>query len=208
MRIGIIGAGNIGATLTRLLVGAGHEVAISNSRGPASLAKLVQAIGPTAHAATVADAAAFGEVVIEAIPYGRYRDLPAAALAGKIVVTAANYYPQRDGPVQFDGLNQSELVARHLAGARVIKAFNTIWFQHLQRQGNTSKPVEARRVIFLAGDDGEAKQVVAELITQIGFGPVDLGSLRESVRQEPSSPLFNQDMTVAEAHKLLATGQV
>jgi predicted dinucleotide-binding enzyme len=206
MRIGIIGSGNIGATLARLLAGAGHEVAISNSRGPESLAELVRDLGPAARAATVEEAADFGEVVIEAIPFGRYRDLPAGPLAGKIVVTAANYYPQRDGTINFGGVTQSELVAGHLAGSRVVKAFNTIWYQHLQRQGDLSKPVDARRVIFLSGDDAEAKAVVADLIAQIGFGPLDLGPLRDSARQEPDSPVYNKDITVAEARAILASG--
>lgn len=205
MRIGIIGSGNIGATLARLLVDAGHEVAISNSRGPASLVALVEQLGPSARAATVDEAAAFGEVVIEAIPFGRYQELPATLLNGKILVTAGNYYPHRDGVIDLRGGNQSQLVAAHLPGCRVVKAFNTIWYQHLQQQGDHSKPVEQRRVIFLSGDDAEAKRVVAELIEQIGFGPLDLGSLAESARQEPDSPVYNKDLTVAEARAALSS---
>lgn len=203
MRIGIIGAGNIGATLARLFVAAGHMVAISNSRGPDSLAELVAELGPQAQAATVEQAAVFGELVVEAIPFGRYRDLPAQALAGKIVVTASNYYPQRDGVIALGNRAQSELVAEHLTDARVVKAFNTIWYQHLQRQGDTSKPLDERRVIVLAGDDAEAKQLVADLISQLGFGPLDAGSLHESTRQEPDAPIYNRDVTLAEARKML-----
>jgi predicted dinucleotide-binding enzyme len=204
MRIGIIGAGNIGTTLARLFINAGHAVAISNSRGPESLAELVRTLGPSARAATVADAAAFGEVVVEAIPFGHYTDLPVAQLAGKILVTASNYYQQRDGAIDFGGRAQSEFMAGYLVGARVVKAFNTIWYQHLQAEGDTAKPLEERRVIFLAGDDEAAKQVVADLITQIGFGPLDVGSLHESTRQEPGAPIYNNDLTVAEARVMLA----
>ena len=204
MRIGIIGAGNIGATLAQLLVNVGHEVTISNSRGPDTLRDLVRTLGSNAHAATVAEAAAFGDVVIEAIPFGRYRDLPADQLAGKIVVTASNYYPQRDGVLDLGGRAQSELIAAHLPGARVVKAFNTIWSEHLKRQGDTTKPLDHRRVIFLAGDDAAAKQIVIGLIIEIGFGPLDLGSLHDSVQQEPDTPIYNQDMTVAEARTVLA----
>jgi hypothetical protein len=204
MQIGIIGAGNIGATLARLLVEAGHLVALSNSRGPESLQEVVQPLGANARALTVAEAATFGEVVIEAIPFGRYRDLPADLLAGKIVVTASNYYPQRDGAIELGGLSQSELVARHLAGARVVKAFNTIWYRHLQQQGDRSKPLDARRVIPIAGDDAAAKQVVADLIAQIGFAPLDLGSLHDSTRQEPDAPIYNRDVTLAEARTIVA----
>ena len=204
MRIGIIGAGKIGATLAQLFVQVGHQVAISNSRGPASLAGLVGALGPSAQATTAHDAAVFGDLVVEAIPFGRYRDLPAAQLAGKIVVTASNYYAQRDGAIDFGGQSQSEFLAGYLAGARLVKAFNTIWYQHLQQQGDTARPYEQRRVIFLAGDDAAAKQVVADLIAQIGFGPLDVGSLRESAKQEPGQPIYNNDLTVAEAREMLA----
>lgn len=204
MRIGIIGAGHIGATLARLLVDVGHEVAISNSRGPESLAALVDSLGPHARAASVADAAAFGELVVEAIPFGRAADLPVAPLAGKIVISASNYYPQRDGEIDLGGRAHTELVAEHLVGARVVKAFNTIWYQHLQRQGDPSKPLEQRRVVFLAGDDPAAKQVVADLIMQLGFGPLDTGLLHDSTRQQPDTPVYNNDLTVAEARVMLA----
>lgn len=204
MNIGIIGAGNIGAALARLLAQAGHAVAISNSRGPESLAELVGSLGPNVRAMTVAEAAAFGDVVIEAIPFGRYEMLPADKLAGKILVSAANYYPGRDGQIDLQGLAQTELVARHVPQAKVVKAFNTIWTQHLENQGDVTKPVAERRVIFLAGDDAEAKAVVADLITEIGFGPLDTGSLHESTVQEPGSRIYNVDMTVREAREMLA----
>jgi hypothetical protein len=204
MNIGIIGAGNIGATLAKLLVEAGHTIAISNSRGPESLAELVGSLGPTVRAMTVAEAATFGDVVVEAIPFGRYQMLPADHLAGKILVSAANYYPGRDGEIDLQGLAQTELIARHLPQTKVVKAFNTIWSQHLENQGDTTKPVEERRVIFLAGDDAEAKAIVASLITEIGFGPLDTGSLPESTIQEPGSKIYNVDMTVKEARQLLA----
>jgi hypothetical protein len=203
VNIGIIGSGNIGATLAALFIGAGHAVAISNSRGPASLSRLLQDLGPQAQALTVDEAAAFGDLVVEAIPFGRYAELPAAQLVGKIVVTASNYYPGRDGTIDLGGRAQSELVAAHLVGARVVKAFNTIWYQHLQRQGDTSKPLDERRVIFVSGDDSAAKQQVASLIAEIGFGPLDLGSLYASTRQEPDTPIYNKDLTVAEARSLL-----
>lgn len=204
MRIAIIGSGNIGATLARLLVEAGHEIAISNARGPASLAALVAGLGPTARAATVAEAATFGELVIEAIPFGRSRELPAAALAGKILVTASNYSPQRDGSIELGGATQRELLARYLVGTRVVKAFNTIWYRHLQQQSNQALPVAQRRMIFVSGDDAEANAVVADLITQLGFGPLILGPLHASGRQEPDSSRDNNDLTVAEAQALLA----
>lgn len=203
MKIGIIGAGNIGSTLAQLLTKAGHEVAIANSRGPDTLTDLVRDLGVNAHAATVEDAAIFGELVIEAIPFGRYKDLPAAQLAEKILVTAANYYPNRDGQIDLSGRAQSQFIADHLKGVRVVKAFNTIWAGHLKTQGDTNKPTDSRRAIFIAGDDSEAKRIVADLIDQIGFGAVDVGSLADSTKQEPNAPIYNADLTVAEANAKL-----
>ena len=204
MRIGIIGAGNIGSTAARLFAGAGHEVVIANSRGPGTLEGLVEEIGPKARAGTVEEAADFGEVVMEAIPFGRYGELPAGKLSGKVFVTASNYYPERDGEIDLDGLAQSELVARHLPGARVVKAFNTIYYVRLAGNGRPGAPVEERETIFVSGDDGEAKALVSGLIEEIGFAPVDAGTLSESKKQEPGSPIYNVPMKPAEAREALA----
>jgi predicted dinucleotide-binding enzyme len=203
LNIGIIGSGNIGGTVARLFAKAGHEVAVANSRGPETLAGLVEEIGPNARAVTVEEAARFGDVVLEAIPFGRYEELPAEALSGKIVVTASNYYPGRDGEMDLDGLAQSEAVARHLEGARVVKAFNTIYFGRLAENGRPGAPLEEREVIFVAGDDEEARRVVSGLIEEIGFAPVETGTLAESGRQEPGAPIYNVPMIPAEAHEAL-----
>jgi len=208
VKIGIIGSGNIGGTAARLFHAAGHEVALSNSRGPASLEDEVAEIGPGAHAESVEGAARFGDVVLEAIPFHAYDSLPAQALAGKIVITASNYYANRDGRMDFDGLTESERVARHLGESRVVKAFNTIYWVHLRDQGDAEAPVEERRVVPLAGDDEEAKAVVAELIEEIGFAPLDMGGLRDGGRRmQPGRPIYNEDLTRAEAEELLSTHQ-
>ncbi len=204
MNIGVIGSGNIGATAARLFAAAGHQVAISNSRGPETLEDLVEEIGPGVRAATVEDAAGFGEVVMEAIPFGRYTSLPAERLAGKVFITASNYYPARDGEMDLGGRASSELVAEHLSGARVVKAFNTIYFARLRDNGRPEAPVEKREVIFVSGDDGEAKGVVSGLIEEIGFAPVDVGTLAESRRQEPGSPVYNVATNPAQAREMLA----
>ena len=204
MNIGVIGSGNIGATAARLFAAAGHEVAISNSRGPETLEGLVEEIGPGVRAATVEEAAEFGEVVMEAIPFGRYTSLPAERLAGKVFITASNYYPARDGELDLGGRASSELVAGHLTGARVVKAFNTIYFARLRDNGLPGAPVEEREVIFVSGDDGEAKGVVSGLIEEIGFAPVDVGTLAESRRQEPGSPVYNVATNPAQAREMLA----
>src|SRR4051812_42365603 len=127
MRIGVIGSGKIGATVARRLVANGHEVAIAGSRGRDAVANTATEVG--AQPADVDEAARFAEeVVIEAIPFGAYDTLPAEALNGKVVVDASNYYPGRDGEIDAveNGTASSRLVQNHLAGARVVKAFNTI----------------------------------------------------------------------------------
>lgn len=206
MNIGIIGAGNIGGTLAALFARAGHKVYLSNSRGPETLEDKVVELGPNVAAVTARDAAAFGEVVLEAVPFGRYQDLPADVLAGKVVVSASNYYPNRDGSVDFHGLTQTGLIAEHLSGSRVVKAFNTIFWQHLRDQGNPSLPLAERRAIFIAGDDTAAKQVVTALIEALGFAAVDTGTLADSAAQEPGSAIYNKDVTAAEAEERLKRG--
>jgi 8-hydroxy-5-deazaflavin:NADPH oxidoreductase len=208
MKIGIIGSGNIGGTAARLFAQAGHHVAISNSRGPESLRDVVAELGPNAQAMTAADAARFGDVVLVAVPLKNATELPADAFRGKIVVDANNYYPARDSHIEAldrDETTSSELLAKHLDGARVVKGFNSIWSEHLKVQGNTSLPAEERRVIPIAGDDAEAKQIVASLIESIGFGALDTGSLSEGGRrQQVGAKLYNNDVTVREARKLLS----
>jgi predicted dinucleotide-binding enzyme len=203
MNIGIIGAGNIGATLAELLTRVGYAIAISNSRGPESLQELVARLGPNAHAATVTEAAEFGDIVVEAIPFGRYADLPASVLKGKILVNAGNYYPDRDGVIDLKGLTQSEFIASNLPDVKVIKAFNTIYWVHLQEQGDLTKPLDERRAIFVAGDDAEAKQTVSALIERIGFTPVDTGSLHNSQIQEPGANVYNKTLTAREANSII-----
>jgi predicted dinucleotide-binding enzyme len=204
VNVGVIGSGNIGATAARLFAAAGHQVAISNSRGPETLEGLVEEIGPGVRAATVEEAAGFGEVVMEAIPFGRYEGLPAEKLAGKVFITASNYYPARDGEVEHGGLSSSELIQQHLPGTRVVKAFNTIYFVRLGENGRPGAPIEEREVIFVSGDDEEAKGVVSGLIEEIGFAPVDAGTLAGSRRQEPGSPVYNVAMNPARAREILA----
>jgi len=209
MKIGIVGAGNIGASAARLFVKAGHEVAIANSRGPETLTELVEELGGSAKAVSVEEATAFGDVVFVSIPFGRYKDLPAAAFAGKIVIDSNNYYPERDGRFaeHDDGrTTSSEMLAQHLNGARVVKGFNTIWFEHLRTQGDTSLPVPERRAIFIAGDDEEAKNVVADLIESIGFAAVDTGGLAYGgASQQPGTAIYNRDITAREAEAIVGS---
>ena len=204
MNIGIIGSGNIGANAARLFAKAGHQVAIANSRGPETLEGVVEQIGPNVRATNVEEAATFGELAMEAIPFGRYEELPREALSGRIVVSASNYYPGRDGALDLGGLAQTEALARHLSGSRVVKAFNTIYHERLANEGRPGAPLEERLAIFVAGDDEEAKRVVSTLIEEIGFAPVDTGTLAESRRQEPGAKIYNTPLTATEARELLS----
>jgi 8-hydroxy-5-deazaflavin:NADPH oxidoreductase len=207
MRIGIIGAGHIGATLARHLVAAGHEVAISNSRGPDTLRELGAELGDGARATTAEEAARFGEIVVVAVPLKAFDDLPAEALAGKIVIDTCNYYPQRDGQfAELDSgeLTSSELLARKLPGATVVKAFNSIRWDSLRDKAHLG-PVDERMGVPIAGDDVDAKQAVDELIEEIGFDGVDAGPLAEGGRKfERDARLYGAELPSAELAARLA----
>lgn len=207
MRVGVIGAGNIGATLARLLVQFGHEVALSNSRGPESLSGVIAKLGSNARATDVEGAARFGDLVIEAIPFGQHRQLPRADLHGKLLISASNYFPQRDGVFRIGERAQTELIASFLPATTVVKAFNTIHWVHLRDQGDVTAPLEERRAIPMSGDDERSKEIAGGLIEAMGFGPLDLGSLREGKAQEPESYLFNRDLSLREAREWLRSGQ-
>ncbi len=207
MRIGIIGAGHIGGTLAKLFVDARNEVAISNSRGPETLASLVEQLGGGAQAMMAAEAARFGEVVVVSVPFGRYREMPTKDVAGKVVIDTNNYYPQRDGhfdELDSDRTTSSELLQAHLLGARVVKAFNAIRWTRLRDDG---RPVgDGERIgIPISGNDAEAKQTVAELIDQIGFDAVDAGTLAEGGRKhQPGTPAYTEGLPTAELRIRLA----
>ena len=207
MKIGIIGAGHIGGTAAKLFAEAGHEIAIANSREPETLAGLAAEIGGDAKAVTAEEAAEFGEIVFVSIPFGKYKELPADKFGGKIVIDSNNYYPDRDGEyeeIESNKITSSELLAEHLTGAKIVKAFNTIWFEHLKTQGNKDLPVEERRVIFLCGDDADAKGKVSALIEEIGFAPYDTGSLSEGGKtQSPGSAIYNRDLKLEEIDGVL-----
>jgi 8-hydroxy-5-deazaflavin:NADPH oxidoreductase len=193
MRVGIIGAGNIGqAVATRLIASGRHTVLISNSRGPESLSGLEQELGQAASAATTDEAARDGEVIVVATPLAAVPELPAEALTGKVVVDANNYYTQRDGTIAEleAGLGSSEWLAQQVPGARVVKAFNTMWSENIIHKA-VPAGAEERVAMPVAGDDDEAKATVFQLIDDMGFDPVDAGTLRDGRRQEPGTAVYN-----------------
>ena len=207
MRIGIIGAGHIGGTLARLFVSVGHEVAVSNSRGPETLEGLVTELGDRARAMTAQDAASFGDLVVVSVPFGRYLELPTDGLAGKVVIDTNNYYPSRDGhfpELDTDRTTSSELLQAHLPGTRVVKAFNAINWKTLRDGGRPSADPE-RIGIPISGNDEVAKRIVAALIDQIGFDAVDAGSLARGGRKhQPGTPVYTTELRARELRARLA----
>jgi predicted dinucleotide-binding enzyme len=189
MKIGIIGSGHIGGTLTRRFRELGHDVTVANSRGPGSLAGLAAETGATA--GTVEEAARAGDMVVIAVPLRVVPDLPAGEFAGKVVVDADNYYFQRDGriaPID-EGATSSRWTAQHLPGAKVVKVFNNIQSGHLLSNGRP--PGGAGRIALpVAADDAAAKSLVMGLVDELGFDPVDAGTLDDSWRQEPGTPVY------------------
>lgn len=204
MKIGIIGSGNIGGNLARLIIKAGYDVALANSRGPSSLRSFVYELGGRLHPVDVDGAVVFGDVLIVAIHWRTLDTLPVFNVPGKIIVDATN--PYKDDGTFFDlgdDISSSEVI-KHFPGATVVKAFNTIWFKHLTEKGNVNLPVTERRVVPIAGDDKNAKNKISKLIEDIGFGSLDTGNLREgSHLQGVQGILYNKDITVKEATLLI-----
>jgi 8-hydroxy-5-deazaflavin:NADPH oxidoreductase len=207
MNIGIIGAGKIGGTLGEKLAAAGHDVGIANAHGPRSLEDRARSLGENVCAMTVDEAAGHGEVVIVSIPFGNYRTVPPEPLRGKIVVDTENYYPDRDGhfpELDTDAATSTELLQRHLTGARVVKAFNAVGWTTLAEEGRPRGDAD-RIAVPYAGDDPDAKRVVSELIDQIGFDPVDVGDLARGGRRiQPGAPLYVVHLTAAEMKRRMA----
>jgi len=207
MKIGIIGAGQIGSTLTRRLRALGHEVAIANSRGPETLASLARETG--AKAVRAKEAAGWGEVVIVTIPESRIPELPkdlfAGVAASVVVVDTGNYHPrERDGRIRDieAGMPESRWVEKQL-GRPVIKAFNNIYAQHLMELGRAPN-APGRIALPVSGDDPKAKAVITKLIDQLGFDAVDAGGLDHSWTQQPGTPVYATDLDVEGAVAALA----
>ncbi len=202
MNIGIIGSGNIGGTLGTLWAKAGHSVLFS-SRHPEQLEALARDAGNGAQTGTQDEAAGFGEVVLLAIPWRERATLPVAdRFAGKIAIDAMNPYSATGQVTDLGKSTSSEEVAKQLPGAQVVKAFNTIHWRRLRDEG---RPDDGQRLaVFVAGDDADAKAVVSRLIEEIGFAPVDTGSLREGGRrQQPGSAIYNVPLTAEQARQIL-----
>lgn len=207
--IGFIGAGNIGSQLARLAVAHGYDAVISNSRGPETLASLVAELGPRARAASAAEAAEAGDIVVVAIPLKHYATVPVEPLAGKVVIDTNNYYPQRDGQIpQLDdeSTTTSELLQAHLPTSKVVKAFNHIYAAQLTTDGRPAGTKD-RRALVIAGDDAGAKATVTRLLDEFGFDAVDAGPLKEGWRIQRDTPGYGPRRTAEQLRGDLAAAR-
>ncbi|NJJ58678.1 NAD(P)-binding domain-containing protein [Pseudomonas grimontii] len=191
MKIGVIGAGFIGRAVAQLALAAGHEVMLSNSRGPHTMSSVVSGILGV-QVGSADDAAKFGDVVLVAIPLEHYRSVPAQWLEGKTVMDANNYYPNRDGHIpvldRFE-TTTSRLLAEHLPHSHVVKVFNAIFAPDLTQDARPHGAPD-RRALPVAADDDAAKARVITLLDELGFDAVDAGSLDESWRLERGKPAY------------------
>ncbi|MFE7934282.1 NADPH-dependent F420 reductase [Streptomyces sp. NPDC057456] len=194
MKIGIIGAGNIGGNLTRRLSALGHDVSVANSRGPQTLKELADETGATP--VTVEEAARGAEVVVITIPVKAVPSLPSGILDGAAdgvaVIDTNNYYPQqRDGriaEIEDEGLTESRWTERRI-GHPVIKAFNGTYAQDILDRPRAAGDPD-RIALPVAGDDEAAKAKVRALIDELGFDTVDTGGIDDSWRQQPDTPVY------------------
>ena len=190
--VGIIGSGMIGGTVARLSVAARHNVVLSNSRGPETLAELVAELGLLAAAGTAEQAAEAGDIVVVSIPVKAFGDVPVKPLAGKPILDTGNYYPRRDGQIaELDtgALTSSGLLQRDLPESHVVKVFNNIFFKHLHSLARPHGAAD-RTALPIAGDDEAAKAAVTAFLDSIGYDAVDAGSLADSWHQEPGTPAY------------------
>lgn len=206
--IGIIGAGHIGSQLARAFTALGENVVIANSRGPETLASLIEELGPTARAATAQDAAEAGEVVVVTVPLAAYRDVPVAPLAGKIVLDTNNYYWERDGHIP--ALDRGEtttsgMLQEHLPESKVVKAFNHIAAADITTTGTPAGSPD-RRALGTASDFPEAVAYVTDLYDRLGFDTVSAGPLSESWRLERDRPAYVVRQNADELRANLARG--
>ena len=202
--IGIIGAGRLGTALARRFSKSGYSVTIVNSKAPESLSLILKVLLPDVIAKPIPELVNTSDVIVLAIPLHEYVSLDPALFEGKVVIDAMNYWPPTEGVIDaFSGdLSSSEVIQSYFADAHVVKSLNHIAYNELEQH---TLPIGSkdRRAIIFAGDDAGAKQTVSDLIDTIGFDPIDAGGLREGMKFQPDTSLFNTRYNAAEAVDLL-----
>jgi predicted dinucleotide-binding enzyme len=210
MKIAIIGSGRIGGLVGKLWAQAGHQVRFS-SRHPDHLDALVAESGPNASRSSIEEALAFGEIFLISIPYGSlpaFGDQYGSQLFGKIVMETGNPYPERDGDVAKQvldsGLGTGHWSARWLPGARLVRAFNSVWDRTLACEAHRTPP---RVGVPLASDDTNATEIVAGLVREAGFEPVSVGPLSRAGEFDVGTPVYNTNMSGPEVRQALRLPQ-